>query len=240
MNCKGCGENKKLIKAHIIPKSFYMDLRGDANHLNVVPSDKDVRESRSNIGDYDQNILCKECDSIIESYDDYGKKVLLDDNPNLVPYYRNGELLGWELSEFNSTRLKLFFLSILWRASISSRHFFRRITLGEYEDVLKELIWSGGDDGNRTFGVILAKFLPANIAGVEKSILDPDNLQIEERNYYRLYLGGYNAWIRVDDSGPAQRFKNLEISENANLKIVPRSFQNSKEYQVLSKSIQDR
>lgn len=217
-----------------------MDLRGNANHLNIVPSDIDIRESRSNMGDYDPEILCKECDTIIEPYDDYGKKVLLDDNSNLVPHFKDGELLGWELTGFNSTRLKLFFLSVLWRASISSRHFFRRVSLGKYEEILREIIWFGTDDKNKVFGCVLSKFLPADISNVEKSILDPDNFQMEDRNYYRLYLGGYTAWIRVDDRGPTQTFKNLEISENTSLKIVSRSFHNSKEFQLLAKSVQNR
>jgi hypothetical protein len=76
--CKGCGKNKKLIKAHIIPKSFYMNLRGDANHLNIISGNVKERQIRSNIGDYDTNILCKDCDTIMEKYDDYGNKLLLD------------------------------------------------------------------------------------------------------------------------------------------------------------------
>ncbi|WP_286261992.1 hypothetical protein [Thalassotalea atypica] len=238
--CKGCGENKKLIKAHIIPKSFYMDLRANANHLNIVPSNVGERQSRSNIGDYDTNILCKDCDTIMEKYDDYGKKLLLDQRDSFIEHERNGQLLGWEVHNFDYLKLKLFFLSILWRASISSRPFFRRVSLAQYEDKLKELIWNEQDDDNHTFGCVVAKFLPANIEGVEKSILDPDKTTLEGRNYYRFYFGGYNIWIRVDERGVPAQFKHAEIKNGGSLKVVPRDFQESKEFKMLEKSVKSR
>jgi hypothetical protein len=240
MVCKGCGENKTLIKAHVIPKSFYMDLRASANHLNIVPSNTEERQVRSHIGDYDSNILCKDCDSIMEKYDDYGKKLLLDRKETFIEREKNDQLLGWEVYDFDYLKLKLFFLSILWRASISSRPFFRRISLAQYEGQLKDLIWNEQDDENNTFGCVVARFLPANIEGIEKSILDPDNTTIEGRNYYRFYFGGYNVWIRVDERGAPTQFKHVEIKKGESLIVVPRDFQKSKEFEMLEKSVKNR
>jgi hypothetical protein len=217
-----------------------MNLRGDANHLNIVPGNVKERQIRSNIGDYDTNILCKDCDTIMEKYDDYGKKLLLDQIESFIRHEKNGQVLGWEIQDFNYLNLKLFFLSILWRASISTRPFFRRVSLGFYEDKLKDLIWNEQDDENHIFGCVVAKFLPADIEGAEKSILDPDNLTLEARNYYRFYFGGYNIWIRVDERGVSDQFKHAEITKGTSLKIVPRDFQKSKELELLEKSVKSR
>lgn len=217
-----------------------MNLRGNANHLNIVPSNVQLRQGRSNIGDYDTNILCKDCDTIIEKYDDYGKKLLIDQEGTFTRIERNGQVLGWEIQDFDYLKLKLFFLGILWRASISLRPFFRRVSLGQYEDRLKELIWNEQDDANATFGCVIAKFLPADIKGLEKTILDPDNLMFEGLNYYRFYFGGYNIWIRVDEGGVPEQFKHAEITLDKNVKIVPIDFQNSKEFEALEKSVKSR
>jgi hypothetical protein len=73
VKCKRCSEERKLVKAHIVPRSFYMDLRARDEYLNVVPANPTERIAISRIGDYDQNILCHECDQFLGVFDDYGK-----------------------------------------------------------------------------------------------------------------------------------------------------------------------
>jgi hypothetical protein len=50
MLCKGCGEDKILIKAHIIPRSFCMDLRNDENRLDIVSTNINQKKGLSRIG----------------------------------------------------------------------------------------------------------------------------------------------------------------------------------------------
>ena len=133
MNCRGCGKSSTLIKAHIIPRSFYMGLRDGDNHLSVLSSEPDVRSRRSNTGDYDREILCQACDSYLGRFDEYGKKVLLDEVFPHQPISRSGIVAGWEIEGCDPVRLEKFFLSIIWRASISSRDFFERVKLGSLE-----------------------------------------------------------------------------------------------------------
>ncbi len=237
MICKGCGEEKKLIKAHIIPKSFYMDLRGDENHLNVVPTDIEQREGRSNIGDYDTEILCKECDLFISRYDDYGKRLLLDQVASFKELRKDGKLYAYMISDYNYLYLKLFLLSILWRASISKRSFFKAIDIGEHENQIKDLIFRCADDGNTTYGCTLSKFMPADIGSLERTIINPDCTKIDEINYYRFWLGGYTSWIRVDTKQDPEGLGRLELMEGRDAILFTRSFQNSNEHKLIEKGV---
>ena len=236
MTCKGCGENKKLIDAHIIPKSFYMDLRASDNHLDIIPSNPTDRKGRSFKGDYDTSILCAECDKVMEIYDDYGKKLLLDQSSDFKELIHEGKIYGWEIEEYDYLKLKLFLLSVLWRASITQRKFFKDVNLGSIENHLKELIWQGKDDPIN-FSCVLARFRPYDETSLEKMILDPDNKEIDGINCYRFYLGGYIVWIKVDAAITNDGIFKLQLRENQSAVVVARDFGSSKELALVKKSV---
>jgi hypothetical protein len=55
-------------------------------------------------------------------------------------------------------RLKLFFVSLLWRASTSAESFYERIRLGSFEDSAKQTILENDPGETERFAVILARF----------------------------------------------------------------------------------
>lgn len=124
--CNWCGESKKLIDAHIVPRAFYpktTDIR--------ISSLESERESRSRKGIYDQTILCRECDSHFGKFDDYAARVLR-------PAPRRKDLLRNEagfISKGDETRYRAYWIrnpdvrklqgfcaSLIWRAGVTSRY----------------------------------------------------------------------------------------------------------------------
>ena len=78
--CKLCKQVKKLVKAHIIPRSFFLGkARGDSKHwLEARQHDIKAVKFLQN-GGWDKTILCEDCDNSFSPWDDYGFKVL--ENP---------------------------------------------------------------------------------------------------------------------------------------------------------------
>ena len=73
MVCKFCGQEKKLIKAHIIPKKFYLGLKGD-RYLCI--NSQNCKYMIQQQGGYDSNILCGDCDNhILGEFDKEGYQV---------------------------------------------------------------------------------------------------------------------------------------------------------------------
>ena len=60
--CKFCGQEKKLIKAHIIPKNFYLDYKKE-QYMSVDSLSGKFKIQQN--GAYDKNILCSDCDGKI-------------------------------------------------------------------------------------------------------------------------------------------------------------------------------
>ncbi len=72
MICKLCDKEKKLIRAHIIPESFY-----SKGHKKLYADDL-IYEKKMPKGLYDTEILCGECDNKIGKLDGLAKKILMD------------------------------------------------------------------------------------------------------------------------------------------------------------------
>jgi hypothetical protein len=155
--CKLCLQEKLLLKkSHIIPDFMYRDgkIYHDDHTIHLIDFGKSlegkvVSSGIQRSGEYEGNILCRECDGgIIKDYEEYAKKVLFGGNLNKVPIYSRSqnEVL---IRNIDYAKFKLFFLSILWRAGISRRPFFKEITIeSEKEEELREMILSGNPKDN--------------------------------------------------------------------------------------------
>jgi hypothetical protein len=154
--CRLCHNNRKLLRrSHIIPEFNYDVLYDDKNFLRrlLFDIDKGVKHiGKIAKGEYEGDILCSECDSeIIQLYEDYTARLIYAKRPlpsvdqvNCINYVNHE---GQEFSichNVNYGKIKLYILSILWRASISSRPFFENIKLtNEEEEQLRTAIHSG-------------------------------------------------------------------------------------------------
>lgn len=82
--CQLCLKEKKLIKAHIFPDFLYKYIFEEKHKLQLLSFDKTVKENHKKIqgktiytGEYDEDILCKDCDNeIIGKYESIGANTL--------------------------------------------------------------------------------------------------------------------------------------------------------------------
>lgn len=131
--CKFCGQEKKLIKAHIIPRNFYLDYKNEQYmEVDELSGKFTIKQN----GSYDKNILCAECDGkILGKFDQEGYRILLDEIYKHCLYHDDKIKIYNLTSEYyDYNKFRRFFISILWKASISSLPEYSHIQLGEYED----------------------------------------------------------------------------------------------------------
>jgi len=193
-----CLEDKKLIDAHIIPKSFFKSIKIDNQPLEIHTNKKGEYTKRSHAGIYDKTILCGDCETLFQRYDDYAQSLLLPDAKEedyiLGP---DGKRVGYILKNIDYCNLKLFFLSVLWRASVSTREEFSKIDVGPFEKALRLMMQSDDPGDENVFSVIVNRF--DDYLG-KKFLIDPHNERFDDGiNFCRFYLGaGYRVFIKVD------------------------------------------
>lgn len=130
--CKLCHERSDFVDAHIVPSSFYPVLDRAKESFLLLSNNPNVRMNRSRTGIYDRELVCAGCEKIFDPFDDYAAKLLLDgkDRHRLITH--DGKPLAYEAEAFDYPKLKLFLLSMLWRAAESTRPEFSKVQLGPY------------------------------------------------------------------------------------------------------------
>ncbi len=188
--CNLCLQERPLLKkSHIIPDFIYRE--SNIYHKDHTIHKIDLTQSfRGNVtkrgkqrsGEYEGSILCQNCDGkIIKEYEDYAKVILYgkeSSNVNKLLYsFSYGEIA---VENIDYRKLKLFFLSILWRAAISSRPFFKEIILDEKKlEELREMIFTGNPKNNLDFPMLffldagddprLKQYIGQPVAGIDNN-----------------------------------------------------------------------
>lgn len=155
--CKYCGEYKKLCSAHIIPKSFY-NLKENKNFIGLSnDGTKDLITCQN--GFKDDSILCSDCDKKLGIYDKYAKEILYDKIPKCRRF--NTPVFLMTDDQFDYQKMRFFFLSLLWRASISQKDACSQISLGsQYENIALNILKGNIADDDSLFHPFIFKRTP--------------------------------------------------------------------------------
>ena len=146
------------MKAHIIPKSVYKPY-GDQKAPPLLLKEKDFPK-RSRTGVYDEKIVCQDCEQLFLRWDDYGCKFLqAPPSAHRIEHDSGGRDIAYVVDPVNYDYLRLFVLSVLWRASVSTQEFFHKVNLGPLEDRLRTMILSADPGGLDDFGMIFLRYV---------------------------------------------------------------------------------
>lgn len=183
-SCKLCGETGQLAESHVIPRALQLDLAQDGETLKIY-SIEDYPK-RIPIGVYDY-IVCIECEKKFHAWDDHAIDVFRRPIPHDAKH-------GYELAPVIYDRLKLFMISLAWRASVSSQLYYRGVRLGRYEELAKRAICNEDPGGPEDFSVaIMAVKYPRGIVNFAPAIS-----RIDQVNYYKFYLGSFCVYMKFD------------------------------------------
>jgi hypothetical protein len=131
--CRLCLKENELCKSHIFPEFMYENTYDDNSkffEFNLLNRNK----YRSK-GFYEK-LLCRNCEDRINVYETYAHNLIYNNVRPLIIEKRS-----WiKISEYNYDKFKLFVLSLIWRCSISTLDFFESVSLGKYEEELRNIL----------------------------------------------------------------------------------------------------
>ena len=236
MKCCFCKKEKVLCKAHLIPESFFRFMypsgKVEGDSIIMVSGDKSF-VSKKRIGFYDNTILCSECDGIIgKKYDEYGKKIFLDTEPQLIKSIEIGDV--FEFKKIISAQLKLFIISMLWRFSISNLPEFSPYKLPEkFVNQLYNRVLNSDPGDINDFSIVISRFsYTDNIENLKKYLQLPVPARINGINYLNIYLpNGYKILIKIDSRPQTQELLPLTIDVNKPVYVIVwEQFEKTKEF----------
>lgn len=212
MQCGLCKNESVLIKkSHIIPRFMYKDLF-EEDYIIIARSNDLDKHKKIQTGIFEKNILCQNCDNIIiGSLEDYAKRLLyggrLKNKPSFYRTVTRGRLKKYTLLNVDYKSLKLFILSILWRASISKADFFRGVDLGPHEERIRKMILNhdSGPDSIYQF-CMMATGSSAEVTS--RLIVAPKRIKRNGNTFYALLINQLVFLVNISELNKLELFEN--------------------------------
>lgn len=181
--CRLCLRVAPLARSHVIPEFIFASLYDEKHRFIEVVDMLRGRVTRGQKG-YRERLLCSECESLVNRYERHARRLFVDPLPAKVSRLRRTH------HNLEYARLKLFFLSVLWRASISSLDVFKHVELGPHEERVRQAILRG-DPGPPEVYATMIWVLNFNGEQLRDFIVEPTHMRVEGRKCYRFVMGGF-------------------------------------------------
>lgn len=237
MKCKLCLRDKPLLrKSHIIPEFMHRELFDEMHRLFKVDLTK-KSDKLLQSGEYESNIICKECDnSILGSLEGYAKDLLYGGKNygiRVLNEKNNSGLFFTSCSGVDYRKFKLFLLSLLWRFSISNNLFYEKVSLGPYEEVLRRMIINGNPGRQLDFPCLMCSYrrcknLPYQL------ISQPRRFRHESCIGYSIIIGGVLYLFYIAQPFMSRHLEEVVINNSGTMRIV--HLDESKGKQMLQKA----
>jgi hypothetical protein len=226
MKCKLCNKDSDLRDSHIIPESLYKPLYDDKHRAIQISNPNGI--GKKNKREFLQKgirekLLCDDCEQLLnDRYEKYFKKLWFDDK--VLPETMD-EDSSIRLKHIDYHKFKLFHLSVLFRAAVSTLPQFQQVNLGPHENKLRDII------KNDTFVpddkyVILCHTLTKNKSEIQYGLIT-NPFKLRQPNGYISYgfcFGGC-VWYYVIDSRKTNLFTSFMLNSYGELGIMPMAWE---------------
>jgi hypothetical protein len=192
--CPLCLTAAVLRRSHIIPEFLYSAVYDERHSFLVTSTDPGDRPAIRQKGLWEY-LLCDTCEGRFSAWEDYAKRVLAGQDVTIA---RDGESLL--ITPVDYARFKLFQLSLLWRAAVSTRPEFAAVDLGPHQEPLRQMLVAGNPGRVQDFGCLV--LFPPDPAAQEifrHAIGAPTVGRYNAHRLYRFVLGML-CWVFVVSS----------------------------------------
>lgn len=224
--CKMCGNDRPLIDAHIIPESFFREFGQDRPvQYSTLPNEYPKLRRR---GPYDGKILCAECERLFQDFDNYAPLLL-----RLPPPARADD--KFLRVPIDYPLLKLFFISVLWRAHVSGERFYDKVSIGDMHAArLCQMVQSRDPGGEDDYATWVFHF---DMGNERACALPPHPLRADRIRCYRFFIVGITWVIKVDSRPTPLRYRHLVMCPNQPLLVRRLAWETSQERALMLKTV---
>lgn len=201
--CKLTGKKGKFVKSHIIPKALTRPTEPGNQFFQPDPRSSERRYIKRSDSWYDKTIVIREGEDYLSDLDDYAieelrtlgllwssKKMRKPASPS------TNELAVVEFS--CPSKIRKYFLSLLWRAAVSSLPEFKEIDLPPHKvEKLRKLIVGELVDDLSFFPIALIQLVGKGPA--HNFIPIRQKVGKDEKEVFRFYMNGLIAHIHISD-----------------------------------------
>jgi hypothetical protein len=210
IRCKLCGVETALRNSHVIPEWLYRPLYDEIHRYHVINAEP-VTDGRFEQKGLRERLLCQTCETQFSVYEGYARGVLFGGHEITVVKHHD----GIELRDLDYVKLKLFQLSLLWRAGVARQEFFSKVNLDRDEQPLQKMLLAGDPGKSSDYGCVMIPLIVEGSALVDL-ILQPVPVKSGKFAGYRFVFWGH-TWIYIIGDGRSFPFSNSYLQEDGRL-----------------------
>lgn len=217
---------------------MHKGLRDEDNKFFLINTEDYSKSEKKYTGEFESDILCQECDNkIIGQYETYAHKILYGgkinkgENIKIKNLKSQGGLVSTCVKGIDYKKFKLFLLSLLWRSSISSREFYKQVTLGPHEEIIRKMILSGNPGEQLDYPCFISTYLNNKDKLSPDFIGQPVRVKNSDGTKYAFLIGGFvymffisnhntPAWVSENAVNTDNRMLIPHMSEEMGVEIL--------------------
>lgn len=186
MICKLCQKLvPKLVNSHIIPEFMYQGMYDEKHRFFGLSLNPKIRERIYQKG-VREPLLCEHCDNVlVASYEKYASGLIYGG----VAHRSATDGNDLRLQDLDYAKVRLFYLSLLWRMGVSTDEFFSDVSLGPYQEKLRSMI-VGEDPGEPDECGLMCVAPLFDQEHLGDWIMAPDCVRYGGRRIHRCIIGG--------------------------------------------------
>ncbi len=183
--CKLCLVEAKLCRSHIIPEFAHKTLYDSKHRFRSIYDAKGGKIKWEQKG-FREKLLCQRCETALSVYERYAARIFQ------LPMVRSpGDSANRiHLTKLDYHKLKLFLLSVLWRAGVSELRFHSHVNLGIHEERLRSMVHEGNPGDSTDYGTVLFSLMHEGEA-LPDFFVEPMPARIQNHNSYLFTYGGF-------------------------------------------------
>ncbi|MES2304656.1 MAG: hypothetical protein V4558_04075 [Gemmatimonadota bacterium] len=203
-----------LRKSHIIPEFLYRLTYDEKHRFVLVNRDPDTHPKVFQQG-LREDLLCDGCEVRLSRYEGHASRVIGGDKRYTVCTYQD----RYVIQGVDYARMKLFWMSVLWRMSISALEMFRAVRLGPHEDTIRRCLDAEDPGGPLDYPALF--LAPTVVPGlVLRSLQSPEPFRILGHKGYRWVVGGIVVVFVVDRRRLDASLEELVLGREGELVII--------------------
>jgi hypothetical protein len=232
--CKLCFESAKLVESHVIPNAFTKHISQDGTGRSYSSNAEDF-ERKMRQGIVDEHLVCNTCERIFDAPDRFAITTLKKTDWSKFPLQRT--LNGGEyriIESIDTTALRFFFHTILWRCATTSHHFCEQAKFGPRVEYLRKLVLSKTTTDNFAFPMTLTRFyneFDDDPVGPETGIMSPSPIRRAGHWYMYVYVGAFRAIIKTDGRPTDANWKRLALHSDRPMCLQEQPWMKSQEHE---------
>ena len=209
--CKLCLQESALSKSHIIPEFMYRSLYDEKHRfleLSTIKGKKNIFLQKG----IRERLLCSNCETNLSKHEHYASSVF--QRKKKLSTSSEGNLIYIEGLEYST--LKLFALSILWRAGVSTLPIFKQVQLGPHEEQLRQMVLRNNPGAQDTYGFLISPILHQG-KQLFDVIVEPSWSRLQGHFVCRFIFGGLSWIFVVSNHKPPTSIRPAYLSEKGAL-----------------------